>query len=279
MSNLVFEAIGEDQIQAADEVDRFFREQGVTDVPSFGNTLRLIKGIKPEEFERVAQEAWGTGAQLAPTSLAAHASACVDKIYDAATAASGGWAGEARDAFAERLGRIRQGLDDIQPPVANLAESLEELARVWNTDGLSLVNNILSIIGVILGLIGLLIELGAVAAAASGAGALLAPALAVVGLIIGVAGLALTWLSTTNDQRSAVGEATDAAGALLTATGSSPSPSVEPSPAPGPVPTEPTPTEPTPTEPTPTASAPSTDTSHQPATEPQPSAGPAPTPR
>ncbi|SFQ22383.1 hypothetical protein SAMN05421810_105241 [Amycolatopsis arida] len=205
--------IDEGVLADARKIDDFLRERGQS-LPSVENTLRLVRDIDSDQLRKVGKEVWGTGGEDGEGLISKHFDQCVEDL-DRANRQTAAWTGDASNAYATRVDKIKAGINDMRRPSADVGDALVSLADAWDQVFGRSFGDILAIIGLILSIIGVIVALVVeIAAGWTGIGA-------VVGLVIGVlsilVGAASIWW-TLHSQEQAKIDALEAAGEEATET-------------------------------------------------------------
>lgn len=120
--------------------DRLVEQAGIPlrkMVPQF----EVIQDVDTAKIKRVAEEVWGTSADYIGVRRALMSSAT--NTVDAKNYITSGWDGAAFLAFNSAAEKIKNILDDAVEPIANLADSLKEMAEKFEES----VGNAMSTIG------------------------------------------------------------------------------------------------------------------------------------
>lgn len=197
----------------AREIDNFLKDHGES-LPSVEHTLRLVRDIDTDRLRKVGKDVWGTGGEDGKDLVGRHFDACIEDL-DLANQQTSAWTGDAHNAYAERVNKIKKGLNDMRKPSADVGDALVAIADAWDQVFGRSFADILAIIGLVLSIIGVIVALVVeIAAGWTGIGA-------VVGLVIGILSILVGAVSiwwTIHSQEQAKIDALEEAGTQATET-------------------------------------------------------------
>lgn len=191
----------------AREVDNFLAQHGES-LPSVEQTLRLVRDIDTDRLREVAEDVWGTGGEGGKDLVGTKFDACVEKL-DLASRQTAAWTGEANNAYATRVGKIKKGLDDMRKPSADVGDALIEIADAWDQVFGRSFADVLAMIGLALSIIGVIVAVAVeIAAGWTGVGAVVGIVIGILSVIVGA--VSIWW--TIHSQEQAKIDALNAAG-------------------------------------------------------------------
>ncbi|WP_019809130.1 hypothetical protein [Saccharomonospora halophila] len=191
------EMIDEQVLADAGKVDSFVREHG-ENLPSVENTLRLVRDIDTDRLRAVATSVWGVGGEDGAGDFGKNVESCVTELDEAVSRAAS-WTGEAKNAYSERIEKIKTALGDMKPPAEDVGIALREVADSWDQLFGRSVADILALIGAAVSVIGLIATVVIeVAAGWTGVGAVIGLVIGIISVLVGVA--SIWWTIRSNEQ-------------------------------------------------------------------------------
>ncbi|MEO6087808.1 MAG: hypothetical protein ABIQ18_32320 [Umezawaea sp.] len=176
------QVITDSLLSDAREIDGFAKKHSAG-LPSIEATLRIIKDIDPDAFRRIGRDIWGTGQSDGADELGKAIEGCVRGLETAGNQASA-WTGQASNAYTERIGKMKQALNDVRKPAHDVGQALVDVADGFEFKVSDLWNNIWSAIGFIIGIIGVV---AGIIVGLTGIGAIVGLILGILGVLIGMA--------------------------------------------------------------------------------------------
>lgn len=180
--------IDESVLTDARKIDNFVKEHG-PDLPSVENTLRIIRDVHPDTFRRVGRDVWGVGGSEGADLVGNSFNACVEQLDNAINQAAS-WTGQAKNAYGDRLKKIKNAINDMRQPSQDVGRTLEDIADAYEVKFSDIFNNVLSLIGLAVAAISVAaaVIIGVVAGW-TGFGAIVSLVLAIFGLLVAVAAI------------------------------------------------------------------------------------------
>jgi hypothetical protein len=197
----------------ARKIDGFLRDHGEP-LPSLEDTLRLIRDIDSDHLRRVGKDVWGTGGEDGRNLVGAHFDDGIEGL-DLANRQTSAWTGDAHNAYATRIDKIKGGINDMRRPAADVGDALVAIADAWDQVFGRSFADILAIIGLILSIIGVIVALVVeVLAGWTGIGAVVGLVIGVLAIIVGAVSI---WWTIHSQEQSKI-DALEAAGVEATET-------------------------------------------------------------
>jgi len=207
------ELIDDGVLADARKIDNFLREHDEP-LPSLESTLRLVRDIDADRLRQVGQDVWGTGGEDGRNLVGTRFDDCIDGL-DLANRQTSAWTGDAHNAYATRVDKIKAGVNGMRRPVVDVGDALVAIADAWDQVFGRSFADILAIIGLILSIIGVIVALAVeILAGWTGIGAVVGLVIGVLSIIVGAVSI---WWTIHSQEQSKI-DALEAAGAEATET-------------------------------------------------------------
>src|SRR5262249_50772356 len=102
----------------AHKIDGFLRDHGEA-LPSLESTLRLIRDIDSDHLRQVGQDVWGTGGEDGRNLVGARFDDGIEDL-DLANRQTSAWTGDAYNAYATRIDKIKAGINGMRRPAIDV---------------------------------------------------------------------------------------------------------------------------------------------------------------